>query len=135
MTRAWEIAKEGQKRFGGKVKEYFAQALVIAWAEAKNQPEIGLKKLGGKNGEMFFAVNDVEALEVTFLTTEMSSYNGKSYTKRNVIGRYQKATDNNTGAVVRIYRVAMHCGDIEIKLNGQMEFIKNSYDKKTWGIA
>lgn len=36
MTRAWEIAKEGQKKFGGKVREYFAQALVIAWAEVKN---------------------------------------------------------------------------------------------------
>lgn len=36
MTRAWEIAKEGVKKFGGKVKEYFAQALVMAWAEVKN---------------------------------------------------------------------------------------------------
>lgn len=35
MTRAWEIARFGQKRFGGSVKEYFAQALVIAWAQAK----------------------------------------------------------------------------------------------------
>lgn len=35
MTRAWEIAKVGVKRFGGSVKEYFAQALVIAWAETK----------------------------------------------------------------------------------------------------
>ena len=35
MTRAWEIAKEGQKKFGGKVKEYFAQALKMAWALVK----------------------------------------------------------------------------------------------------
>ena len=35
MTRAWEIAKEGVAKFGGKVKEYFAQALVMAWAEIK----------------------------------------------------------------------------------------------------
>jgi hypothetical protein len=35
MTRAWEIAREGAKKFGGKVKEYFQQALVIAWAEIK----------------------------------------------------------------------------------------------------
>lgn len=35
MIRAWEIAREGATRFGGKVKEYFQQALVIAWKEAK----------------------------------------------------------------------------------------------------
>ncbi len=32
MTNAWEIARKGQSEFGGKVKEYFAQALRMAWA-------------------------------------------------------------------------------------------------------
>lgn len=32
MKKAWEIAREGQKKFGGKVSEYFAEALRIAWA-------------------------------------------------------------------------------------------------------
>lgn len=36
MVRAWEIARRAVVRFGGKVKEYFAQALAMAWAEAKN---------------------------------------------------------------------------------------------------
>lgn len=31
MTTAWEIANEGVAKFGGKVKEYFADALRIAW--------------------------------------------------------------------------------------------------------
>lgn len=35
MKRAWEIAKQGQKNFGGKVSEYFAEALKMAWIEAK----------------------------------------------------------------------------------------------------
>lgn len=35
MTRAWEIARKGAKKFGGKVKEYFTQALVMAWKEIK----------------------------------------------------------------------------------------------------
>lgn len=35
MVRAWEIARKGQKKFGGKVKEYFAEALKIAWVEVK----------------------------------------------------------------------------------------------------
>lgn len=35
MTRAWEIAKEGQNKFGGKVSEYLSEALKMAWAETK----------------------------------------------------------------------------------------------------
>lgn len=35
MKRAWEIAREGQEKFGGKVSEYFAIALKMAWAETK----------------------------------------------------------------------------------------------------
>ncbi|WP_077297467.1 hypothetical protein [Virgibacillus pantothenticus] len=35
MVRAWEIARQGQAKFGGKVKEYFAQALKMAWAETR----------------------------------------------------------------------------------------------------
>lgn len=31
MKNAWEIAYEGVVRFGGRVKEYFAEALKIAW--------------------------------------------------------------------------------------------------------
>lgn len=41
MTRAWEIAKAGVVKFGGKVKEYFSQALVMAWSEV----EKGVKKV------------------------------------------------------------------------------------------
>lgn len=36
MTRAWEIARKGQRKFGGKVKDYFAIALKMAWEEAKD---------------------------------------------------------------------------------------------------
>lgn len=43
MTRAWEIARSGQKKFGGTAKEYFAEALRMAWAEVKMQ---GKKTMG-----------------------------------------------------------------------------------------
>ena len=35
MVRAWSIAKEAVVKFGGKVKEFFAEALKMAWAEVK----------------------------------------------------------------------------------------------------
>lgn len=37
MTIAWKIAKDAVAKFGGKVKEYFAEALRMAWAQVKNE--------------------------------------------------------------------------------------------------
>ncbi|MGN7402714.1 hypothetical protein ACTHO0_22935 [Cytobacillus praedii] len=45
MTRAWEIARRGATKFGGKIKEYFAQSLVIAWAEIKKDLSVQEKGL------------------------------------------------------------------------------------------
>lgn len=39
MVRAWEIARTAVLEFGGKVKEYFAQALAMAWKEVKARVE------------------------------------------------------------------------------------------------
>lgn len=47
MVNAWRIAREGQKAFGGKVSEYFAQALKMAWAQAKSTIDVeSLEKKG-----------------------------------------------------------------------------------------
>lgn len=47
MVNAWRIAREGQKAFGGKVREYFSAALKMAWAQAKNGLDIeALEKKG-----------------------------------------------------------------------------------------
>ncbi len=37
MTRAWEIAREAVKNFGGKIKEFFGGALKMAWEESKEE--------------------------------------------------------------------------------------------------
>ena len=47
MTRAWDIAKEGQNKFGGKVKEYFAESLKMAWAETKAPKTVIVKTTTG----------------------------------------------------------------------------------------
>ena len=39
MVRAWEIAREGAKKFGGKAIEYIAEALKLAWKEVKAMKE------------------------------------------------------------------------------------------------
>ncbi|KYG88971.1 hypothetical protein A0U40_14845 [[Bacillus] sp. KCTC 13219] len=47
MTRAWEIAKEGAAKFGGKAKEYFAVALKMAWAETKKPTVVTIELVSG----------------------------------------------------------------------------------------
>ena len=44
MKRAWDIAREGQTKFGGKVSEYISEALKMAWAESKEEDTYGLAK-------------------------------------------------------------------------------------------
>jgi Streptococcus thermophilus bacteriophage Gp111 protein len=39
MKKAWEIARDGARKFGGSVKEYFAEALRMAWAIVKKGME------------------------------------------------------------------------------------------------
>lgn len=56
MKRAWELAKEGVKKFGGKVREYFAIALSIAWKEFKTMTT----KLIGSEKQIKWA-NDIIA--------------------------------------------------------------------------
>ncbi|BCJ86438.1 hypothetical protein [Effusibacillus dendaii] len=48
MSKAWGIARAGQKKFGGNVKEYFAEALKMAWAESK-APQKALVELAVNN--------------------------------------------------------------------------------------
>lgn len=130
MKKAWEIAREGVRKFGGNVKEYFAEALRMAWTIVKNGMEIGYELLGKKNGVMHFIVNDVDGLEVSFLTEEKSIKTGKQYTKKNPINAFKTGTNNKTGKKARMYSVAIHCGDIEIKLGNESQIIKNHIDKK-----
>jgi hypothetical protein len=59
MVRAWEIAREGVQKFGGKVKEYFAVALKLAWKEFKAVVgnEFGFVALNGTEKQVKWAEN------------------------------------------------------------------------------
>lgn len=59
MKRAWELAKSGVKKFGGKVREYLAASLSIAWKEVKNMGE-KLAELVGTEKQVKWA-NDIRA--------------------------------------------------------------------------
>lgn len=66
MKQAWAIARTGQKNFGGKVSEYFAEALRMAWRIVKNlqnKEEKNMKELVGSEKQVQWA-EDIRKLVV-----------------------------------------------------------------------
>lgn len=81
MSNAWKIAKEGQKAFGGKVSEYFAEALKMAWAQAKSTIDIkALEKKGfsrwtkGDMDRLYFNIQKSGHMEVDHYKTGNISF-------------------------------------------------------------
>lgn len=70
MKNAWEIARNAVKKFGGNVKEYFAESLKLAWAAFK-KPTLNifkeLRKLSAvmNAGNFSFKTNVWQQNEVT----------------------------------------------------------------------
>lgn len=67
MKKAWEIAREGHKKFGGKVKEYFAAALCMAWSIVK-KGEVKMVELTGSEKQVKWA-NDIRAIYMEYVET------------------------------------------------------------------
>jgi hypothetical protein len=81
MESAWKIAREGQKAFGGKVSEYFAEALKMAWAQAKSAIDIeALEKKGfsrwtkGNMDRLYFNIQNSGHMEVDHYKTGNISF-------------------------------------------------------------
>ncbi|MEK4951934.1 hypothetical protein NST12_16705 [Bacillus sp. FSL W8-1127] len=85
MKRAWEIAREGVKKFGGKVKEYFVVALKLAWKEFKDTVanENGYVKLVGSEKQVKWA-NDIREDISKMVRTVLDYYsvNGRNIDKQ-----------------------------------------------------
>lgn len=81
MANAWKIAREGQKAFGGKVSEYFAEALKMAWVQAKSVIGIdALEKKGfsrwtkGDMDRLYFNIQKSGHMEVDHYKTGNISF-------------------------------------------------------------
>lgn len=91
MVRAWEIAKGAVLRFGGKAKEYFAQALTMAWAETKEAAaDFGIITQV-RDKVILVAVDEIEGLEV---------YSGYGAT---IKASFCSGTNGKTGKEARLY--------------------------------
>lgn len=131
MVRAWEIAKAAAVKFGGKVKEYFAQALAMAWAEEKNITEehFGFTKIKNVNGVLHFAVTDIEGLEVTYLGWKFNLKGDKVDVHKQM--DYKTGTEKATGRRVRIYSITMD-NVMEFNLNGAKERLNLNRGRLEW---
>lgn len=137
MSKAWEIARQGQKKFGGQIKEYFSQALRMAWGIVKKSMDrvdkIGFIQMKDNDGYKFFAVKDVEGIQVNLLS-EKSGINGKYTHRKSIVNSCHFGNHKQTGEPLRIYWYAHGCGDIEIIVEDQRHVISNTTDLKKWGI-
>lgn len=70
MVKAWEIAKAAVNKFGGKAKEYIAEAMKIAWAQVKTASTITIVEVKNwfvnKNftSEQAYAINDADRFQI-----------------------------------------------------------------------
>jgi hypothetical protein len=80
MARAWEIAEEAVKNFGGKKSEYFAKALKMAWAEFNEKIEVIKENLKAS-----FENASIEEIEL-FITSNTEKLNKeKSHYNRMIL--------------------------------------------------
>src|SRR5690625_2296264 len=81
MVRAWEIAREGQKKFGGKVSEYISGSLKIAWEESRR---VTIKKKEGSRNHKSWCAEIVGThprwkFERKFIESEPTQYREKVF--------------------------------------------------------
>lgn len=131
MVRAWEIAKEAVVKFGGKVKEYFAQALIMAWEEVKRgvTERFGFTVIQKVNGIMVFAVNNIGSLEVSYLGWKFN-LRGEKVTTRTTMG-YKTGTEKETGRNCRVYSSNM-TNVIELKVGDKVETVNLNRGNLIW---
>ena|SRR5690625_2261788 len=123
MKKAWEIAKEGQKKFGGKVKEYFAEALRMAWALVKKgMDKLKFQIIPAKNGHLF-AVKDQDDVKVT--RHDLYESIGRSFTKKEEVKPVHIAKNKQSGEVYQLFQYTPGKGKFVIEVPGQKHIFEN----------
>lgn len=77
MVQAWAIARAGQKAFGGNVKQYFAEALKMAWVIYKKAQKSEYKMVitGNKDAR----TNTIEFVENGKVLRTEEGLTGRDY--------------------------------------------------------
>lgn len=105
MTRAWEIAKEGQNKFGGKAVDYLSESLKMAWSEWNNLKE---------NVEQLKVLNE-ESVKITRKPMTNLDFDSILEKAKNETGeRYNRALNNIT---VLVSHMSKKLDNIKLRRN------------------
>lgn len=131
MRRAWELAKAGRVIYGGNSKMYFAQALRIAWAEAKGTREtkeemiarleaVGFKRWTKNGMDRMYVNANVLGLHCVYRRTgsiSEATFNGE-YVSNRYAGQLK-----STKTYLDLTTMEMHSGD-DMLLNAAKKLAK-----------
>jgi len=95
MVRAWEIARKAVVKFGGKIKEYFAQALAMAWKENKKGVN-KMVKLEGSEKQVVWA-NEIREAYMQYCGKVKELIERGNTKNKDFSGQYE-AIENQTSA-------------------------------------
>jgi Streptococcus thermophilus bacteriophage Gp111 protein len=135
MKKAWEIAREGAKKFGGKVKEYFAEALRMAWAEIKKSEttidDLGFVYMGLKQDLHRFIVNADVVVHQIYVRKVLDK--GTTSDVKEVLEPIASGKNNKTGADANYYWFDVCSAyEYEITKNGATFRFKPQTGKLVW---
>ena len=89
LKAAWKLARIGQKKFGGNVKEYMSEALKLAWSIVKSTVYVPYWFLMKKD---IFAANEmnkckiVKETEKAYFVTTM--YNDTTWVQKSITEKF-----------------------------------------------
>ncbi|AHD06421.1 hypothetical protein [Paenibacillus larvae] len=136
MKKAWEIAKAAVKKFGGKVKEYFAEALRMAWAEIKKVSATSVEDLGfvymGLKQDLHRFIVDAGVV-VHQIYVRKNIHQGTTSDVKEVLEPVASGKNNKTGADANFYWFDVCSAyEYEITKNGETFRFKPQNGKLVW---
>lgn len=129
MKKAWEIAREGQIKFGGKVKEYFSAALRMAWS------------IVNRMEKMRDVVKNVSVREWSnygkqrlYIDASISLIEQKEV-KGNVVGAPRKITGRWYYDLIakEMFRTEYREHDMSVSDDEVVKYMRNEIKKMVWG--
>lgn len=133
MKMAWEIAYEGVENFGGKVREYFAEALRIAWNLFKSEgnevkkvkgivEKVNLPELKGSDKQVAWA-KDIRANASRAMQNELFYEEWKE-------GQPKRPVKNLLAALTSKEAIQKHLNNLpEFLVDGAIESMNNLLDR------
>lgn len=136
MKTAWKIAKEGAAKFGGKVKEYFAEALRMAWAEMKKGSKTTIDALGfqdlGLKQDLFRFIVDTDVV-VHQVYVRKNIHQGTTSDVKEVLEPVASGKNNKTGMAANMYWFdVLSAYEYEISKNGETFRFKPQNGRLVW---